>query len=104
MWNVHHRNNKLRPSRADRDLMPVRWIVFRSDGMKQRLLVLRFIVTGSGRYVWRSLKNCVKFLLGRKPRRDEWMLFFQQYILHLTGLRPIWGITCAAPSGREGAG
>jgi hypothetical protein len=72
--------------------------------MNQRLLLLRYLVSGSGSYAWRTLKNWVGVLVGRKPRGDERMLFFRQYVLHLTGLRRIRGVTCAERSDREGAG
>jgi hypothetical protein len=72
--------------------------------MNQWLLWLRYVVIGSGRYALNSLKNWVGLLVGRKPRADERMLFFRQYILHLTGLRRIRAVTCAEHSDREGAG
>lgn len=72
--------------------------------MNQWLLWLRYVVIGSGRYASNSLKNWVGLPVGRKPRVDEQMLFFRQYLLHLTGLRRIRGVTCAEHSDREGAG
>ena len=41
-----------------------------------------------------ALKNRIKILMGRKPYFDERGLFLWQYLLHLTGLRPIRKITC----------
>ncbi|MFZ1973381.1 MAG: hypothetical protein WAU89_11085 [Candidatus Acidiferrales bacterium] len=70
---------------------------------KQRYLVVRFLVGASGSYAWRSLKNCVKFLTGRKTYFDENGLFLRQYVLHLTGIRPIRTITCTGLRS-EGAG
>jgi hypothetical protein len=76
---------------------------FVPDGMRQPYLVLRFLAAASFRYAWRSLKNGVKVLLGRKTEFDENGLFLRQYVLHLTGIRPIRKITCRGlPS--EGAG
>jgi hypothetical protein len=71
--------------------------------VKHPFLVLRFLVTAVGRSAWRSIKNGIKVLIGRKARFDETGLFLRQYFLHLTGLRPITKITCVGlPS--EGAG
>ncbi len=70
--------------------------------MKQRLLVLRFLVVASGRYAWSSLKNCVKVAIGRKTHFDERGFFLRQYLVHLTGLRPIRQITCTGLR-REGS-
>lgn len=61
---------------------------------KQRYQVVRFVVGASGSYAWRSLKNCIKFLTGRKTYFDENRLFLRQCVLHLTGIRPIGTITC----------
>lgn len=83
--------------------MQSRWKVFKSDGVKDRLLIIRFVVTVGGKYAWQSLKNLVKFFLGRKSFFDDRMLFLRQYLLHLTGLRPIRGITVAEHWGIEGA-
>jgi hypothetical protein len=55
-------------------------------------------------YGWQSLKNCVKFLLGRKPYRDVRLIFFRQYILHRMGVQRIWAVTCATSSTSEGVG
>ena len=70
---------------------------------KQRYLVVRFLVGASGSYAWRSLKNCIKFLTGRKTYFDENGLFLWQCVLHLTGIRPIRKITCTGLRS-EGAG
>lgn len=72
--------------------------------MKRRLLILRFLVAAGGEYTWQSLKNCVKFCLGRRPWRSYRMLFFPQYLLHATGLRPLRAITYSHWMGMEGAG
>jgi hypothetical protein len=72
--------------------------------MNRRFQIFRFLLSATGRCVWNSLKQCVKVLLGRKPHFDERSLFLRQYVLHLTGLRPIRTITCVRRSGREGAG
>jgi hypothetical protein len=71
--------------------------------MKREILLLQYIVTEGCRYAWRSLKNCVKTLIGRKPYHDECLVFFRQYILHQLGLQRIWAITCATNSTWEGA-
>ena len=73
------------------------------DSAKQRYLVVRFLVGASASYAWRSLKNCIKFLTGRKSYFDENGLFLWQCFLHLTGIRPIRTITCAGLRS-EGAG
>ena len=44
--------------------------------------------------VWRSLKHCVKVLVGRRTLFDEHGLFLRQYLLHVTGFRAIRNITC----------
>jgi hypothetical protein len=61
---------------------------------KQRLLILRFLFRSARETAWRALKNRIKILIGRKPYFDERGLFLRQYILHVTGLRPIRKITC----------
>lgn len=73
------------------------------DRTKRRYLVLRFLVIASGRSTWRFLKNCIKVLLGRNPYFNDQGLFLRQYVLHLTGLRPIRKITCRGHRG-EGPG
>jgi hypothetical protein len=70
---------------------------------EQWYLVLRFLVAAACSYAWRSLKNCIKVLLGRNTCFDENGLFLRQYVLHLTGLRPIRKITCTGLRS-EGAG
>jgi hypothetical protein len=72
-------------------------------GAKARLLILRFLVVASRECAWMALKNCIKILIGRRPYFDERGLFLWQYVLHLTGLRPIRKITCVGLR-REGAG
>jgi hypothetical protein len=71
--------------------------------VKRPYLVLRFLVTASAKSVWRFIKNCIKVLIGRNPYFDEHGLFLRQYVLHLTGLRPIRKITCTGLRS-EGAG
>lgn len=71
---------------------------------RRRLRWLRYLVTESCRYVWQAVKNGVKILLGRKPYRDDRLVFFRNYLLHLTGLRPIRAITCAVSSSYHGPG
>ena len=73
------------------------------DSAKQRYLAVRFLVRATGGYAWRSLKNCIKILIGRNTDFDEDGLFLRQYVLHLTGRRPISKITCTG-LGSEGAG
>ncbi len=74
----------------------------RPGRMKQQLLLLRYLATAACEYAWRSLKNLVKFFLGRKPYHDDRTMFFRQYVLHLAGLRPIRAVTCAYDSVNEG--
>jgi hypothetical protein len=73
------------------------------DKVKRRYRISKFLVSSIGRCAWRSLKNCIKVLMGRKPYFDERGLFLRQCVLHLTGLRPIRKITCTGLRG-EGAG
>ena len=80
---------------AERSLIP--------RSVKQRLHILRFLVAASRNCAWMALKNWIKILIGRRPYFDERGLFLWQYVLHLTGLRPIRKITCVG-LGREGAG
>jgi hypothetical protein len=71
--------------------------------VKPPFVVLRFLLAAAGISAWRSLKNAIKVLIGRKTSFNENSLFLRQYVLHLTGLRPIRKITCTGlPS--EGAG
>lgn len=71
--------------------------------LKQPFVVLRFLLAAAGISAWHSLKSVIKLLTGRKTSFNENSLFLRQYILHLTGLRPIRRITCTGlPS--EGAG
>jgi hypothetical protein len=72
------------------------------SSVKQRLLVLRFLAVASGRYAWISLKNCVKAVIGRETSFDERGFFLRQYLLQLSGLRPIRKITCTGYR-REGS-
>jgi hypothetical protein len=69
----------------------------------QRYLVVRFLLSASGSCAWRSVKNCIKFLAGRKTYFDENGSFLRQCVLHLTGIRPIRKITCTGLRS-EGAG
>jgi hypothetical protein len=73
-------------------------------GNSQRLFrVLHFLLAGASHSAWHSLKNYIRPLLGRPTRFDEHGLFLRQFVLHVTGLRPIRKLTCAGlPS--EGAG
>lgn len=64
--------------------------------MNRQIRLLRYVVAEGCRYVWHSVKNGVKRMLGRAPRREERYVFFQQYILHLARVRRIRGITSAA--------
>ncbi len=73
------------------------------DSAKQSYLAVRFLVRATGSYAWRSLKNCIKILIGRNNDFDEDGLFLRQYVLHLTGRRPIRKITCTGLRS-EGAG
>lgn len=61
---------------------------------KQRLLILRFLVVGTRDCIWLGIKNWIKILIGREPYYDWRGLFVRQYLLHLTGIRPIRKITC----------
>ena len=61
--------------------------------MKHKYAVFRFLITATGGCAWNSVKNCFKLLIGRSTYGDGMGLFLRQYILHLTGLRPIRKIT-----------
>jgi hypothetical protein len=61
---------------------------------KQRLRILRFLVLGTRDCIWLGIKNWIKILIGREPYYDWRGLFVRQYLLHLTGIRPIQKITC----------
>lgn len=74
-----------------------------SDGGKRRLPLLRYLLTGSGQYASRLLRDWVKVLLRRPLNIDERAVFFRKFVLHRTGLRRISKITCAQRSGVEGA-
>jgi hypothetical protein len=63
-------------------------------GVRERYSVLRFLVGGAIRSVGHLLKNCVEILSGGDTCIDEKDLFWRQYFLHVTGLRPIRKITC----------
>ena len=89
---------------VDQDQTPARSIGFKLDGMKQRPSFRRYFVTQGCLYIWQSLKNCVKLLIGRKPYRDARLVFLRQYILHRLGLRPIGAITCNMNEAEQGAG
>jgi len=77
--------------------------VFRQGNVKKGLSKFRLLVAFGRRYVWKSLRNCVTVLFGRKTYLDEEALFFRQCVLHLIGLKPIRKITCLGLRG-EGAG
>jgi len=70
---------------------------------KRSLLILRVLIVASRECAWLALKNWIKILIGRKPYFDERGLFLWQYVLHLTGFRPIRKVTCVGLK-REGAG
>lgn len=76
--------------------------------MKESLRPFRHICNEGYRYVRWRLGNAVKSLLpGRKPIYNARLAFFGQYILHLTGLKRIEGITCELSeddASTEGAG
>lgn len=76
--------------------------IWYKNNIKLRLSVLRFLLNASRDCAWNALKNCVRVLIGRKPYFDERGLFLRQYLLHLSGLRPIRNITCTNHR-REGA-
>jgi hypothetical protein len=73
------------------------------DSVNQGYLVFRFLLARACSSAWRSLKNCIKVLIGRNTYFDEDGLFLRQVVLHLTGLRPIRKITSRGLQG-EGAG
>jgi hypothetical protein len=64
--------------------------------MNRRLLLLRYLTVEGCRYIWLSIKNCVKRLQGSAPPLEERYVFFRQYILHLAHIRRIQGITSTA--------
>jgi hypothetical protein len=65
-----------------------------SRGAKRKLFILRFLIIGTRNCVWMAIKNWIKPFIGRARYFDERGLFLRQYILHLTGIRPIRKITC----------
>jgi hypothetical protein len=73
------------------------------DSVKRRFLLFRSLVAACKRYARSLGKNCVRVLTGRKTLFNEDGLFLRQYVLHLTGIRPIRKITCTGLPG-EGAG
>lgn len=79
-------------------------VILDQNCWRQRFLTLRLLAATCRAYAWVLLKNRGKILLGRRFQRSERELFLCQYILHLSGLRPIRTITCIRRSGREGAG
>jgi len=70
---------------------------------REWLDVARFLAAASLAYALSSLKNCVKFLIGRKTYYNDRDLFFRQYLFQLLGIRPIRRITCPGLRG-EGPG
>lgn len=77
--------------------------VLAQNRIKQSYLALQVLFRTRRKYLWSSLKNCIKVLAGRNTCFDEHRLFLRQYVLHLTGLRPIRQITSSGLPG-EGAG
>jgi len=75
-----------------------------TDSVKHGCRVLRYLVAETSACAWRFLKNAVKALIGRPPYFDERGLFLRQYVLHLTGLRPLRAITFRSHTPGEGAG
>jgi hypothetical protein len=65
--------------------------------------VLQFLIASVRASLWRKLKNGIKFIIGRDSTFDETGLFLRQYLLHVTGIRPIRKITCTGLAS-EGAG
>jgi hypothetical protein len=92
-------NNTGDRTNADGSLVPYR--------AKQGPPILRFLVVASCYGGWMLLKNWIRILIGREPDSDKRGLFvwrfLWQYVLHLTGLRPIRKITCLGLKS-EGAG
>lgn len=75
--------------------------------MKRRILLLRYIAIRTCQSTWEWLRNLVRSLQGREREHDERLIFFRQYMLHLTGLQRIRAITSVLnPVGaiHEGAG
>lgn len=70
---------------------------------EERWLLLRFLARASFGYARSSIKNCVKFLIGRKTYYNDHDLFFRQYVFHVTRIRRITRITCPGLIG-EGPG
>ena len=59
--------------------------------------MLRLLIGGAIRSARHLLKNCVEILSGGDTCIDEKDLFWRQYFLQVTGLRPIRKITCTGP-------
>ncbi len=83
--------------------MPARSFASNSNA-EHRYRLLRYVVKGSVHYAWRSLRDWAKILVRRERHIDERAVFFRQYVLHVTHMRPISKITCIQRSGVEGAG
>jgi len=83
--------------------MDIQTIVPAERSAGQPLAMLRFLLTSSVRCAWRSFKNCIGVLIGRKPHIHPRDLFLWRFILHLTDIRPIRQITCTGLK-HEGAG
>ena len=75
----------------------------------QRLLAIRYVVTMGRKCAWRTLKDWIKIVIGRRPylpqvlNNRERSLFVWQYALHLSGLRRLRKITCVGVP-KEGPG
>jgi hypothetical protein len=93
-----HRDDRTKPR-----LAPAKWVRLKLDNVEERFPLPLYLVTEGCRYVWQSLKNCVKLPLGRGLYRDDRLVFFRKYILHLVGLRRVWAITCVMDKALEGA-
>jgi hypothetical protein len=90
--------------RTKSGLSPVKWARLKLDGIEERFPLALYLLATGWRYVWQCLKNCIKLPLGRGIYRDDSLVFFRRYILHLVGLRRIWAITSVTGRSTEGAG
>jgi hypothetical protein len=96
---VGHPDDETKPG-----LAPAKWARLKLDGIEERFPLAWYLLAGGRRYMWQCLKNCIKLPLGRGLYRDDSLVFFRRYILHLVGLRRIWAITSVTDRSSEGAG
>jgi len=65
--------------------------------------LVKFLAVSGARYLKRCVKNCIKFVIGRRVYFSDDNVFFRLYLRQWMGGRPIRKITCRGFPG-EGAG